>query len=390
MEPRQDPRLLLNFPSNDTGNPFSPPYHNGATPGQNGANRPIRATSGASFREPTPPNTLNPEPFRDPASFVSPSKLPPAGLILWPVATIPQPNLGFTFPMSGSSHGLSNALVHNTDFQQPFQAQNFLPQNTNFQQPYQAQAFLPQIFNLQQPYQGQAFPPQNTNYQQPLSAQGFPPQDINFQQHPPAPDLLAQNLPGLRSSLDPLEPYKCQYCPKTYAGKDSLASHEATHMFEENVSEENTPKENMPEEDMSEIIKCRFCPKIFTSKKERMDHEKEHDPNRMNRLNRCRFCLRTFPSKAALQIHIPTHGDETPWPCYYPDCHRKYSCIQILNQHIQEKHSGMRPYACKDCKKSFALKGALSKHANLSKNCRPYKEQKHNSRRKRRMSSQAS
>jgi len=71
----------------------------------------------------------------------------------------------------------------------------------------------------------------------------------------------------------------------------------------------------------------------------------------------CPICNNGFSNKSNLKTHISSiHNKILPFKCPYSNCLKKYSSKTRLNVHIRT-HTGIKPYKCKICLKSFNENG---------------------------------
>ena len=77
----------------------------------------------------------------------------------------------------------------------------------------------------------------------------------------------------------------------------------------------------------------------------------------------CHICGLMFNTPSTLQKHLYMHK-ELKYPC--PHCECKFPFESDLNVHVI-KHESDRKYNCKECSKSFFMKGDLIKHEQVHK-----------------------
>ena len=88
---------------------------------------------------------------------------------------------------------------------------------------------------------------------------------------------------------------------------------------------------------------------------------------------RCEKCNKLFSSLGNLKNHILSiHYNYRPFKCTFPNCSKKYTCEAKLIIH-ERTHTGIRPYICEICRKSFNEKGNLKEHLKRHSEIRPFK-----------------
>ncbi|KXN65361.1 hypothetical protein CONCODRAFT_32857, partial [Conidiobolus coronatus NRRL 28638] len=77
------------------------------------------------------------------------------------------------------------------------------------------------------------------------------------------------------------------------------------------------------------------------------------------------LCSKQFKRKNSLLRHSRVHSGVKPYSCFH--CDKSFSRKDILDGHKQSKkheriHSGLRPYSCTICNKNFGRKDVLEGH----------------------------
>ena len=88
----------------------------------------------------------------------------------------------------------------------------------------------------------------------------------------------------------------------------------------------------------------------------------ENKSNKLKKKVQCPICENFFSNKSNLKTHISSiHNKILPFKGPYPNCEKKYSSNIRLNVHIRT-HTGIKPFKCNICNKSFNENGNLKAH----------------------------
>ena len=87
----------------------------------------------------------------------------------------------------------------------------------------------------------------------------------------------------------------------------------------------------------------------------------------------CEKCNKLFSTTGNLRNHIKSiHYNYRPFKCSFPNCTKKYPCESKLKIH-ERTHTGIRPFICEICQKSFNEKRNLKEHLKSHSEIRPFK-----------------
>ena len=76
----------------------------------------------------------------------------------------------------------------------------------------------------------------------------------------------------------------------------------------------------------------------------------------------CESCKKVFSTTGSLKNHIMiVHENYRPYKCTFPNCKKEYGRQDQLIVH-ERTHTGVKPFICHICKKSFNEKGNLKMH----------------------------
>jgi len=79
----------------------------------------------------------------------------------------------------------------------------------------------------------------------------------------------------------------------------------------------------------------------------------------------CAICGKSFSQAATLRVHMKIHTGERPYVCPYSNgndkCQRAFSTSGDLTKHIRV-HTQERPYKCPVCGHGFNQNGNLRRH----------------------------
>ena len=133
--------------------------------------------------------------------------------------------------------------------------------------------------------------------------------------------------------------YKCQHCGKSFAQIANITSHiRSVH------------KGMRPHQ-------CKHCENTFT-RKEHLDghviavHSEE-------RPHECGICNKRFATTTTLRSHKLTHSLSRVRSHECEDCGVKFLQKEVLVQHVQAIHKGVR-YQCNLCDKTFTTKSSVN------------------------------
>ena len=97
------------------------------------------------------------------------------------------------------------------------------------------------------------------------------------------------------------------------------------------------------------------------------------DPKNSKKEFFCEKCSKYFSTSGNLRTHIMIiHDNYRPFKCTFPNCTKKYATISKLVAH-ERTHTGIKPFICQICQKSFNEKGNLKAHLKFHSEIRPFK-----------------
>lgn len=144
------------------------------------------------------------------------------------------------------------------------------------------------------------------------------------------------------------KPYACEYCPKKFADKSYMKTHQLTHLGIRPHA-------------------CSYCGKGFFRRRELLRHEAVHTGIKPFS---CKTCNKAFARSDKLMRHERTHGDPKNFSC--TQCPAVFSRKDELSRHGM-CHTGERPHCCTQCFKSFFSRAELTRHEKTHAGLKPYK-----------------
>ncbi|XP_014250711.1 zinc finger protein 70-like [Cimex lectularius] len=191
-----------------------------------------------------------------------------------------------------------------------------------------------------------------------------------------------------------LRPHVCQICNKGFTQVDKLLRHQKTHTMDTFLSCDlcNRPFKSFPafqKHKMSEgcevtLAKCGQCashvvegeahictqadaqPAAVAIQAEPQSSEdaQEQDARRPTGKGRpefkCTVCMKNFATRGSLEVHSTIHTGVRPFVCSV--CDKSFRHKVNLMEHFQRKHSQVRPYICDVCAARFVTKQELVRH----------------------------
>uniref|UniRef100_A0A3Q4HZV1 C2H2-type domain-containing protein n=1 Tax=Neolamprologus brichardi TaxID=32507 RepID=A0A3Q4HZV1_NEOBR len=167
-----------------------------------------------------------------------------------------------------------------------------------------------------------------------------------------------QNMETHMRSHTGLKPYHCLVCGKHFPRPGALRRHNKIHSGERPHV-------------------CNRCGKTFIENGESPAHSQTRTSDRENARMppRCKVCGESFQSKVSLRKHAKKHSAESVCGVCGENagkiCHICGKTYQNIETHMRS-HTGIKPYHCSVCGKSFPRSGALRRHKRIHSGERPY------------------
>jgi len=165
---------------------------------------------------------------------------------------------------------------------------------------------------------------------------------------------------------DNSRPYVCDICGKGYAKRCVMYTHKKRHSnkkpFECPICKKSFQiKGDMTSHQSSRRYRCGICGLEFYWKDAVKRHELSHGAV-SEKLFTCQTCGKRFFTNARLRYHCLLHKKK-PFAC--KQCPKTFTYLILLERHeIWHKNGGDRnaPYECKTCNKTFPCKRYLNRH----------------------------
>ncbi|XP_030002741.1 zinc finger protein 665-like isoform X2 [Sphaeramia orbicularis] len=179
-------------------------------------------------------------------------------------------------------------------------------------------------------------------------------------------------------------PHVCQRCGKAFIESSALKMHRCSHTSDEpthgqtkepncqtsnetNCETEKTICETTENINCQTAIEkvahgCKVCGELFPSKAGLRKHAESHSSGTDSI---CGVCGEHLATSESLMEHLDTHRD-TGKICHI--CGKTY---QNIETHMRS-HTGIKPYRCNVCGKTFPRPGALRRHRRIHSGERPY------------------
>lgn len=89
-----------------------------------------------------------------------------------------------------------------------------------------------------------------------------------------------------------------------------------------------------------------------------------------NNNNTCNICRKAFQYGNDLRKHLRIHSDERPYPCEH--CGQRFRQAGCLKNHVASQHGSAHSFQCHYCAKVFPIKERLRLHMRIHSGVKPY------------------
>lgn len=168
-------------------------------------------------------------------------------------------------------------------------------------------------------------------------------EDSSAQQKTPSSNTIRNGLKVNRRNR-----FKCEHCDNFFELKSQLKEHQPVHANGKLVG---------IEADANGLYHCSLCVLRFTQVQYLSKHMKSHDDNQ--HLYYCSRCLRPFDQEIYKMNHERV-CDGRHFKCHLCKVYVTKRKDQMLTH--MRTHSGVRPFRCTVCSKSYTCKQSLKRH----------------------------
>ncbi|XP_025602335.2 zinc finger protein 761-like [Athalia rosae] len=179
--------------------------------------------------------------------------------------------------------------------------------------------------------------------------------------------------------------HKCSLCPKSFAQKSKLMTHQFSHtgqrpfkctICEKAYASKSKLNAHVRLHTKTNVHVCTICSKTFAFASYLEDHLKSHKygTGKLNTLKEstfdCAICDKKFRFIKNFKAHLRLHTGENLVQCEY--CDKRFSQKYNLKVHL-ESHKDLKAYKCEFCEKCFNQHGNLVEHLRIHNKLKPYK-----------------
>ncbi|KAF7650638.1 hypothetical protein LDENG_00122920 [Lucifuga dentata] len=162
------------------------------------------------------------------------------------------------------------------------------------------------------------------------------------------------------SAIQAKKKVSCDLCRRTFAHPSGMIYHKRTEHFEEKpfACEEcgakfganSSLKNHMRRHTGEKPYHCKHCEMSFSVAAALAYHtKKKHSEGKMYE---CQYCKALFAQSIELTRHVRTHTGDRPYVCR--ECGKGYSQASGLTIHLQTFHNLSEPHDCQKCSLSFS------------------------------------
>ncbi|XP_046430962.1 zinc finger protein 2 homolog [Neodiprion fabricii] len=187
------------------------------------------------------------------------------------------------------------------------------------------------------------------------------------------------------NSMPKYKKHKCLLCPKSFAQKSKLLTHQLSHtglrpfkcsICEKAYTSKSKLNAHVRLHTKTNVHVCTICSKAFAFASYLEDHLRTHkfgtekvNPEKAGPFE-CNVCKKKFRFLKNFKAHLRLHTGENLFQCEY--CDKRFSQKYNLKVHL-ESHKDLKPHKCEFCEKSFNQHGNLVEHLRIHKKLKPYK-----------------
>ncbi len=177
--------------------------------------------------------------------------------------------------------------------------------------------------------------------------------------------------------------YICSVCGKTFSTTKDFKQHQAYHTdrfsceichkvlrskqamnYHRQVVHEGRTEMRLAKK---RNMLCNICGRAFNSKRDFDVHvNREH---KHVRPYACRECGKSFYSKTTLSQHQVSHSQEEKYHC--ENCGKRFRWYHCYRTH-RLTHTNERPYVCTECKATFTQRSSLKRHERIHTGEKPF------------------
>lgn len=162
--------------------------------------------------------------------------------------------------------------------------------------------------------------------------------------------------------------FKCDQCPNAFKTKHILQTHQYTHLVADQrpkLSEAALARRKSYSKSEKKYKVCDICGRSITISGF-VGHVRMHTGVKPYP---CSHCPKTFSTRSNLRKHNIVHTDERRYKCDI--CGKTFRSGSNLCEH-RVKHSSEKPYKCSYCEKAFYLPFNLRLHERIHTGEKPY------------------
>lgn len=184
---------------------------------------------------------------------------------------------------------------------------------------------------------------------------------------------LIESLAVAHGLTHPKQKFWCRMCNQSFSTRSNFAKHEVEiHFIDCSLCNSKFRNVNKLDDHIlnqhTKLYPCTTqCGKKFCTLKKLNRHKKTHLPSK----HHCNVCGKYYATKKVLRIHKLQHSGLRPYRCDL--CSRTFQDPSAALRHQKTHNSKRHRFSCVECKRSFSrvdtLKGHLKTHSGKTHPC---------------------